>query len=144
VMSFGYAVASVDEFQPFSIRVTTQHHQRVPRVSVNLNLVRSDGTFAFYQPSGMNDNNIHDHLGRSIVEFHFDPNPFGAGDYELNIFAVNGFDWDNIPPTEIFDRSIGLTKLRVNMKRAIEFGLVNLTARVETKLEDVAVHESTE
>ncbi len=137
VRSFGHQVASVDEFQPFSIRVTTKHNERVPLTSVNLNVIRSDGTYAFYQPSGIDDNNIENHRGRSVVEFHFDPNPFGAGDYELNVFAVNGFDWNNIPPSEIFDKSVGASKFRVNMKRAIEFGLINVAARVETHLEAV-------
>ncbi len=137
VRSFGNQVASVDEFQPFSVRVSTKHNDRVPLTSVNLNIIRSDGIYAFYQPSGIDNNNIENHLGRSIVEFHFDPNPFGAGDYELNVFAVNGFDWDNIPPSEIFDKSIGAAKFRVNMKRPIEFGMINVAARVETRLETI-------
>lgn len=137
VRSFDNQVASVDEFQPFSVRVSTKHNDRVPLTSVNLNIIRSDGIYAFYQPSGIDNNNIENHLGRSIVEFHFDPNPFGAGDYELNVFAVNGFDWDNIPPSEIFDKSIGAAKFRVNMKRPIEFGMINVAARVETRLETI-------
>jgi lipopolysaccharide transport system ATP-binding protein len=135
IRSFGNRVASVDELQPFSVQVTALHNERVPKVSINLNVIRSDGTYAFYQPSGINDNNIKNHLGRSVVEFHFDPNPFGAGDYELNVFAVNGFDWNNIPPSEIFDKSMGDTKVRVNLKRPIEFGLINVAVGVETRLE---------
>jgi len=137
IRSFGHQVASVDEFQPFSVRVTTKHNIPVPLTSVNLNIIRSDGIYVFYQPSGIDNNNIENYVGRSVVEFHFDPNPFGAGDYELNVFAVNGFDWDNIPPSEIFDKAVGAAKFRVNMKRPIEFGLINVAARVETRLETV-------
>lgn len=135
IVSFGHRTPSVDEFQPFSVRVTSMHNERVAKASINLNIIRSDGTYVFYQPSGDNDQNIKDHLGRSVVEFHFDTNPFGAGEYELNVFAVNGFDWDNTPPSEIFDKSIGATRFKINMKRPITYGLVNLNAEVVTSLE---------
>ena len=113
ILSFGHQVASIDEFQPFSIRVTARHHERVPHASINLNIYRSDGVYVFYQPSGINDNNIENHLGDSVVEFHFDTNPFGMGDYSLNVFACNGFDWNNIPPSDIYDKSLGEAKFRV-------------------------------
>jgi len=103
----GEATLSVRELQAFVIRASLIHHEPTPGVSVNINIIRSDGAYVFYQPSGLEGRNIVDFEGRSEIRFHFDPNPFGSGEYEVNLFAVNAFSWDNIPPSEIYDRSIG-------------------------------------
>jgi lipopolysaccharide transport system ATP-binding protein len=125
---------SVDELQPFAIRVTLAHQEPLPEISVNLNIIRSDGVYVFYQPSGLNDNNIREFEGKSNVIFRFDPNPFGYGDYEVNVFATNGFSWNNIPPSEIIDRSVGNLLFKVNLARPISFGLVNLLVPVSVEL----------
>jgi hypothetical protein len=130
----GQRAYSVAELQPFSIKVVLEHHDRVPGVSVNLNILRSDGAYVFYQPSGLDDRNISDFQGKSEVVFHFDPNPFGFGEYEVNVFAANGFSWDNIPPSEVFDRSIANLLFKVNLARPISFGLVNLLVPVTVQL----------
>src|SRR5207249_2693382 len=122
VLVDGRKVMSIDEMQPFTIRATLQHHEAVSRVSVNLNVIRSDGAYVFYQPSGLVAQNIEEFAGRSVVEFEFDPNPFGAGHYEINMFATNGFSWDNCPPSDIYDRSIGTCVFQVNLARPISFG----------------------
>jgi hypothetical protein len=131
----GEPTLSVKELQPFDIRTSLIHHEAMPGVSVNINIIRSDGAYVFYQPSGLDGHNIVDFEGRSDVVFHFDPNPFGAGEYEINMFAVNAFSWDNIPPSEIFDRSIGKLVFRVHQARPIPFGLVNLVVPVSVHLD---------
>lgn len=130
----GEPTLSVRELQPFVIRASLVHHEPTPGVSVNLNIIRSDGAYVFYQPSGLDGRNIVDFEGRSEVLFHFDPNPFGAGEYEVNLFAVSAFSWDNIPPSEIYDRSIGKLLFRVHLARPIPFGLVNLVVPVSVEL----------
>src|SRR5262249_24432828 len=90
---------------------------------------------AWWSPSGYLARNIEHYTGKSITEFEFDPNPFGYGDYELNIYAVNGFSWDNCPASEIFDRSLGEQKLRVTLARPIQFGLLNLDVPIKIHLD---------
>ena len=130
----GEATLSVRELQAFVIRASLIHHEPTPGVSVNINIIRSDGAYVFYQPSGLEGRNIVDFEGRSEIRFHFDPNPFGSGEYEVNLFAVNAFSWDNIPPSEIYDRSIGKLLFRVHLARPIPFGLVNLVVPVSVQL----------
>src|SRR5262249_12355826 len=115
----GEPTLSVPELQPFVIKAAVAPQERTPGVSVHINVIRSDGAYVFCQPSGLDGKNIADFEGRSEVVFHFDPNPFGAGEYEVNLFAVNAFSWDNIPPSEIYDRSIGKLVFRVHQARPI-------------------------
>ncbi len=44
---------TVREKQGFAIRVKLRYHKPMPETSVNLNITRSDGVYAFYQPSGL-------------------------------------------------------------------------------------------
>lgn len=130
----GRPTLSIRELQAFVIKASLIHHEATAGVSVNINIIRSDGAYVFYQPSGLDGRNIVDFQGRSEVLFHFDPNPFGAGEYEVNLFAVNAFSWDNIPPSEIYDRSIGKLVFRVHQARPIPFGLVNVVVPVSVHL----------
>lgn len=134
VLAEGRPVMSVPELTPFSVMVEIVHHESMPEVSVNINVVRSDGTYVFYQPSGLNDQNIANHIGSSRIEFSFAENPFAAGDYELNVFATNGFSWESCPPQDIFDRSIGKAKFRIDQTRPIPFGLINSIVPVSISL----------
>jgi lipopolysaccharide transport system ATP-binding protein len=133
VLFEGKEVLSVPELKPFSIAIEVDHHERMPEVSVNINVVRSDGTYVFYQPSGLNNNNIVNHLGKSHIEFSFPENPFAPGDYELNVFVTNGFSWENCPPSDIFDRSMGWVKFRIDQTRPIPFGMINSVVPVSIK-----------
>jgi len=126
----GRRVMSVREFEPFTIRVICNHLEAVPQASVNVGLWRSDGVQVWWSPSGYLDKNIENHVGRSTVEFHFDPNPFGFGRYSIHVYAVNGFAWDNCPCTEIYDQSLGETEMQINLARPIQFGLLNVDPSV--------------
>jgi lipopolysaccharide transport system ATP-binding protein len=125
---------SVRERQPFKLQFRTRHNERVDSVSVNLNIVRADGVYTFYQPGGWFGENIRNFVGEAVTEFIFDPNVFGAGLYEVNVFASNGWSWENIPPSEIFDRSIGVFKFNVTLAEPIEFGLINTRVAVRIEL----------
>ena len=54
----GEATLSVRELQAFVIRASLIHHEPTPGVSVNINIIRSDGAYVFYQPSGLEGRNI--------------------------------------------------------------------------------------
>jgi hypothetical protein len=125
----------VKEMQPFKLRVRLRQHELVPATSVNINISRSDGVYAFYQPSGLDGRNIENFIGDAVVDFDFQQNPLGAGDYEVNVFACNGWSWDNVPPSEIFDRSIGVFRFTVLQGNPIPFGIVNIRVPVSIHLE---------
>lgn len=126
----GKRVLSAREFEPFTIRVVCDHHEAVPRVSINVGIWRNDGIQVWWSPSGYLDKNIENYVGRSTVELNFDPNPFGCGEYSIHVYAVNGFAWDNCPCTEIYDSSRGDTIFEINLSRPIAFGLMNLAPMI--------------
>jgi hypothetical protein len=128
---------SVAELVPFEVRVRINTRESLPGVSVNLNIIRSDGAYVFFQPSGLEDRNIVGHVGKAEVVFHFDPNPFGAGDYEINVFATNAFEWLNCPPSDIYDRRIAAVLFKVNLARPISFGLLNFIVPVSISLKSI-------
>ena len=135
VHSNGVRTRTVAEGEPFKVRIAISHLEPVPASSVNLNISRLDGVYAFYQPSGWEDGNIVDFKGDAVVEFSFDPNPFGAGEYEANVFLVNGWSDDNIPPSDIFDKRVGDTRFVVTPVLPCPFGLVNLRVPVSIVLD---------
>lgn len=127
-------VNTVLEGQPFKLRIVLRCNKPVPAASVNINILRSDGVYVFYQPSGLCHMHIKEHIGRATVEFDFSANPFGAGDYEANIFACNEWNWDNIPPSDIYDKSVGEFRFSVRLSTPIEFGLIHTVVPVTIEL----------
>lgn len=130
----GRASLSVPELAPFDVRVRFRINEGAEAVNVGLNIVRSDGAYVFYQPSGVGDRNISGFTGAAEVTFHFDPNPFGMGAYEVNVFLTNAFEWENCPPSDIYDRRLAAVVFNVNLKRPISFGLVNVLVPVSIEL----------
>lgn len=133
----------IREMQPFKLRIRLRQHESVPATSVNINISRADGVYTFYQPSGLNGQNIENFIGDAVVEFDFQHNPLGAGEYEVNVFACNGWSWDNIPPSEIFDRSIGVFRFTILQGNPIPFGIVNMRVPVTIHLEPLDAHAET-
>lgn len=127
-------VSSVGEGQSFKLEVAVQCNRPVPAASVNINILRSDGVYAFYQPSGLSHAHIKQHIGRATVQFDFTSNPFGAGDYEVNVFACNEWSWNNIPPSDIYDKSLGEFRFSVRLSAPIEFGIIRATVPVTVAL----------
>ncbi len=134
ILVAGNEVASVPEGVPFDLRIRVRYHEPAPASSVNLNVSRADGVYAFFLPSGLQGAEVRDFAGDADVVFGFDPNPFGAGEYHLGIFVCNGWSWDNVPPSEILARSTGEYRFRVDMATPIAFGLVNLRVPVRLDL----------
>lgn len=126
----GRAALSVPELEPFDVRVRLRINDAAAAVNVALNIVRGDGAYVFYQPSGLDNRNMTGVSGPAEVTFHFDPNPFGPGNYEINVFVTNAFEWENCPPSDIYDRRLAAVVFNVNLKRPIGFGLVNLLVPV--------------
>jgi len=138
----GRETLSVAEEEPFSIAVTIRANRRVDVADVWLKFVRIDGFYTFWQSSGQVGENLHDIEGEKIVTFHFDPNIFGAGDYEVEVDVANGFDVEhNWPHTQVFDRKVGALKFTVTRRwKLLMFGPVN--ARFPVSVEDVPSSET--
>jgi hypothetical protein len=126
-------VAVIKENDPFSVEVSLRHNRAVPSVNVNLDITRSDGFYAFFQPSCF-EHSISNHTGTSRIVFDFDPNPFGAGTYEISIAATNAYTLETAPPDDIYDRAMSVLKLEIHMARPIMYGAVNVPAKTRVDL----------
>ena len=118
---------------PFSIAVRLKAHRLVPLADVWLKIVRSDGFYVFWQSSGQVGANLVNFTGTKVVSFNFDPNIFGAGDYEVSVDVANGFDeLRNWPASQVFDRRVNDLKFTVAREwKLMMFGPVNYRFPVE-------------
>ncbi len=48
----------------------------------------------------------------------------------MNLFVCNAWSWENIPPSEIFDRSMGAFRFSVQNADPVTFGLINVRVPV--------------
>jgi hypothetical protein len=110
----GEDALSVRERQPFAITVRVAANREVPLADVLIKFIRTDGFYVFWQSSGQSGANLASLAGQKDVTFHFDPNLFGAGDYEVSIDVANGFDIErNWPHSQVFDRRVGALRFTV-------------------------------
>ena len=110
----GAEALSVRERQPFSLAVRVCANRLVERVDAIVKVLRSDGFYIFWQTSGQVGVFAEDILGEATFIFDFDPNLFGAGDYEVTVDLGNGFDIErNFPHSEIYDRRVNALKFTV-------------------------------
>jgi lipopolysaccharide transport system ATP-binding protein len=118
---------SVREEEPFDIRVIVRAERPVSVADVWVKFVREDGFYIFWQSSGQVGHNLTDFVGDRVVTFRFEPNLFGAGDYEVEVVVANGFDVErNWPHSQVFDRQVGALKFTVTRAwRLLMFGPVN-------------------
>src|SRR4029079_18466 len=107
---------------------------------VRVRFVRADGFYVFWQSSGQVGQNIENLAGDRAVTFRFDPNVFGAGDYEVEAVVANGFDIErNWPHTQVFDRRINALKFTVGREwRLLMLGSVNYRFPVDVEVADPA------
>ncbi|MBP2434202.1 ABC transporter ATP-binding protein [Bradyrhizobium elkanii] len=115
--------SSLREEDAFKIRVDLKYNEPIDSLNVSINIFRSDGVYVFYQASCF-DRVVQGSDDVGSVEFSFDPNPFGAGEFEINTFVTNAFIPTQGPPTEIFDKHIG-HRLKIALSRPFDCGLVN-------------------
>ena len=131
----GQEALAVRERQPFSIEILVEADRVVPVADVWIKFTRDDGFYVFWQSSGQVGCNLENFQGARLVVFHFDPNIFGAGDYEVEVDVANGFDVErNWPHREVFDRRIDALKFTVAREwKLLMFGPVNHRFNVEIR-----------
>lgn len=123
----GEEVASVVERRSFSIDVLVRFNRSPEKADVGLKLTKVDGTYVFWQSSGMNGGNIEKPSGLIRVRFVFDPNIFGAGEYFINVHVSNGWSYpDNYPYSDVFARKINAAGFRIVPElEGVDFGVAN-------------------
>lgn len=129
----------IKEHQPFIIRVELEANEPLPHVDVGIKFTRSDGVYVFWQSSGLTGEEVVlGEPGRVDVEFAFDENHFGAGDFAVNAYVANGWDFPaNYPYSEVYDRKVGCLQFKVLPAVAgLDMGLVNHRARVTVRKSD--------
>jgi lipopolysaccharide transport system ATP-binding protein len=113
----------VRERQPFVVTVSLDAHRLVACADVWAKIVRADGTYIFWQSTGQVGRNLVDVHGKCEVDFIFDPNLFGAGEYDITIDVGNGYDiLHNFPHSEVYDRAVNALRFTVDR----EWPILNL------------------
>jgi ABC-type polysaccharide/polyol phosphate transport system ATPase subunit len=135
----GKPLTVIKEGQPFNVRVQLQANGQVPRSDVGIKFTRSDGVYVFWQSSGLSGQEIPSiPQGTAEVDFAFDDNHFGAGDYSMSAYVANGWDFPaNYPYSEVYDRKVGCLQFKILPAAAgLDMGLVNQRARVTVRITD--------
>jgi ABC-type polysaccharide/polyol phosphate transport system ATPase subunit len=132
MMSNGRPVSSVKEAQAFSIDVDVIANRVVPRADVGIKIIKSDGTYVFWQSSGMNQNNLENFIGKATISFLFNDNYFSGGEYYISAYCANGWDIkQNYPYSEVYDRKVNAYKFIINREYPLlDFGQINLRVPV--------------
>ena len=125
----------VRERQPFALCVGLRANRLVPRVDVGVKFARVDGVYVFWQSSGQVGGNLVDVEGEWDVIFHFDPNLFGGGEYDISIDVGNGFDIErNFPYSQIYDRRVNATRVAVDREwKILDTGPLNYRFPVDVR-----------
>jgi lipopolysaccharide transport system ATP-binding protein len=111
----GREALSVRERQPFTIGVRIRGNRPVPRADAMLKFVRSDGAYVFWQSSAQVGVLAENVVGNATFYFDFDPNLFGAGDYDVTVNVGNGYDIErNFPHSEMYDFRVNALKFTVS------------------------------
>src|SRR5262249_32404018 len=114
LVSGGESVRVVKEQEPFEFVARILFRERIPMADVGIKFSRADGTYVFWQSSGMSGVNLADVEGEREVRFRFDENVFGAGEYFVNIYVADGWRYpNNYPYAEVFQRRYNALAFRV-------------------------------
>ena len=109
----------VREWDPFEIVVELEVHREVPLLDVGLKITRNDGSYVFWQSSGQVGGNLERFQGKVRVAFQFDPNCFGAGEYDLTVTCGSGWDLDsNYPYSRVYARAVKAARFVVAQRDA--------------------------
>ncbi|MCG2643562.1 MULTISPECIES: ABC transporter ATP-binding protein [Bradyrhizobium] len=133
------ALFHLRENEPFKIQVALKRNEPVDTLNASINIFRSDGVYVFYQASCF-DRTLGAADEVDLVEFEFDPNPLGAGEYEINTFVTNSFSAETGPPSDIYDKRIG-ERFTVALNRPFAGGLVNVKVPVSFSAKDQVASE---
>jgi ABC-type polysaccharide/polyol phosphate transport system ATPase subunit len=122
----------LDERQGFLIKLGIEVNRYVAVADVGIKIMRSDGVYVFWQSSGLDGHNLTNLKSNTFVVFHFDENYFPGGDYQLSVYAANGWSYpENYPYSEVYDRKVGILNFTVRKEfPEIDFGAVNQRVRV--------------
>jgi hypothetical protein len=131
----GVTTSTLRERQRFAISVAIHANRLVPVADVGIKIIRSDGTYIFWQSSGMTGGNLVDLIGERTVRFHFDENLFSAGSYAVTAYVANGWDFPaNYPYSAVFCRAVMAHNFVVRPELPdLDMGAVNARARVEVQ-----------
>ncbi len=131
----GEPALSVREREPFAIGVRVRGNRPVPRADAMLKIMRSDGAYVFFQSSAQVDVLAEQLLGEATFVFDFDPNLFGAGDYEVTVNIGNGLDPEhNFPHSEMYDLRVNALTFTVSREWPLVM-LGSLNQRFPVRLE---------
>jgi lipopolysaccharide transport system ATP-binding protein len=145
----GERAVLVSERQPFAVCVRVLFRQTPSVADVGIKFSRADGVYVFWQSSGLSGANLVRPSGEKIIKFHFDPNEFGQGEYFVNSHVSNGWRYpENYPYSQVFARVPNAASFRIVPEmRDLDFGVLNIRARVEVSSSEVAApnlsHEQT-
>jgi len=125
----------VKEREPFTIEVSVLFRELRPAADVGLKIIRSDGVYIYWQSSGQSGGNMVDVQGQKKVSFRFDPNQFGAGEYFVNAYVADGWDFPrNYPYSRVFDRQVSALQFKVFAElNGVDFGIVNQRVPVDVR-----------
>ncbi|WP_076858907.1 ABC transporter ATP-binding protein [Bradyrhizobium mercantei] len=111
----GKSAHSVMEREGFEIVIDTEFNESVPVADVGIKISRMDGTYVYWQSSGMAGANIYEGKGRRRVTFKFEDNVFGAGEYFVNAYVADGWKFpENYPYSQVFQRLVNALSFRIN------------------------------
>jgi len=133
VMVDGERTTLVKERRSFVVCVKVLFRQAPEVADVGIKFSRGDGVYVFWQSSGLSGVNLYRPKGEKTVQFHFEPNQLGQGEYYLSVGVCNGWNYpQNYPYTQVFARALNATTFRIAPEmRDLDFGVLNCRVRVE-------------
>jgi len=122
----------LEERLGFLIKVGIEVNRPVAAADVGIKIMRSDGVYVFWQSSGLDGRNLTNLKSNTCVVFHFDENYFPGGDYQLSVYAANGWNYpENYPYSEVYERKVGILNFTVRKEiPGLDFGAVNQRVQV--------------
>lgn len=122
----------LEERLGFLIKVGIEVNRPVAVADVGIKVMRSDGVYVFWQSSGLDGHNLTNLKSNTFVVFHFDENYFPGGDYQLSVYAANGWNYpENYPYSEVYERKVGILNFTVRKEiPGLDFGAVNQRVQV--------------
>lgn len=122
----------LEERLGFLIKVGIEVNRPVAVADVGIKVMRADGVYVFWQSSGLDGHNLTNLKSNTFVVFHFDENYFPGGDYQLSVYAANGWNYpENYPYSEVYERKVGILNFTVRKEiPGLDFGAVNQRVQV--------------
>lgn len=117
----------INERQPFVVRVGIKVRRLIENADVGIKITRSDGTYMFWQSSGLVGKSITNVTQGFTVDFDFTQNHFPSGKYQISAYIANGWDFtENYPYSEIYDRKVDILPFSVlGEMPGLDFGAIN-------------------